>query len=165
MRTKWRKEWTYGDSKEWMGEPDAIVMVTGEQGLGDEVMAASVIPDAAKACQQFIFDCDARLATLFKRSFPEVLVTPTRRDREIVLPVMPTHHKSLFGLGELFRQKDEDFPRRAVPDSRPEERRMFRQRFKGKKVIGLAWSGVCRERGRTSRGGIECLPAAAEAGR
>lgn len=151
MRTKWRKEWAYGDSKEWMGEPDAIVMVTGEQGLGDEIMASSVIPDAAQACKRFIFDCDARLAPLFRRSFGNVLVTPTRRDREIVLPVAPTHHKSLFGLGELFRQKDEDFPRDPylIPD--PENTRMFRERFRGKKVIGLAWSGGLPRTGQEPR--------------
>lgn len=151
MRTKWRKEWTYGDSKEWMGEPDAIVMVTGEQGLGDEIMAASVIHDAKSHCKQFIFDCDARLATLFRRSFPGVLVTPTRREQNITLPVMPTHHKSLFGLGELFRQRDEDFPRDPylIPD--PEDVAMFRERFKGKKVIGLAWSGGLPRTGQEPR--------------
>lgn len=151
MRTKWRKEWAYGDSQEWQGEADAIVMATGEQGLGDEIMAASVIPDAAKACKQFIFDCDARLATLFQRSFGNVLITPTRRDRAITLPMMPTHHKSLFGLGELFRHKDEDFPRDPylIPD--PENTRMFRERFKGKKVIGLAWSGGLPRTGQEPR--------------
>lgn len=151
MRTKWRKEWAYGDSQEWMGEPDAVVMVTGEQGLGDEIMAASVIPDAAQHCKQFIFDCDAKLASLFRRSFPNIIVTPTRREREITLPVMPTHHKSLFGLGELFRQKDEDFPRDPylIPD--PENVRMFRERFKGKKVIGLAWSGGLPRTGKEPR--------------
>lgn len=141
MRTKWRKEWAYGDSVEWQGEPDAIVMVTGEQGLGDEIMAASVVPDAAKACKRFIFDCDARLASLFRRSFPGVLVTPTRRERDITLPVMPTHHKSLFGLGELFRRRDEDFPRAPYLIPNPEDVQMFRDRFRGRKVIGLAWSG------------------------
>jgi tetratricopeptide (TPR) repeat protein len=48
LRTKWRKEWAYGDSREWFGESDAVVMVTGEQGLGDEIMAASMVPDAHK---------------------------------------------------------------------------------------------------------------------
>jgi tetratricopeptide (TPR) repeat protein len=151
MRTKWRKEWTYGDSKEWQGEKDAVVMVTGEQGLGDEIMAASVIPDAAQGCKQFIFDCDARLATLFKRSFPNVLITPTRREQNVVLPVMPTHHKSLFGLGELFRQKDEDFPREPYLIPEPENTAMFRERFKGKKLIGLAWSGGLPRTGQEPR--------------
>jgi tetratricopeptide (TPR) repeat protein len=151
MRTKWRKEWTYGDSQEWQGEPGAVVMVTGEQGLGDEIMAASVIPQAAQACKTFIFDCDAKLASLFKRSFPNIIVTPTRREREITLPVMPTHHKSLFGLGELFRQKSEDFPRDPylIPD--PENVRMFRERFRGKKVTGLAWSGGLPRTGQEPR--------------
>lgn len=151
LRTKWRKEWAYGDSKEWRGEKDAVVMVTGEQGLGDEIMAASVIPEAAKSCKQFIFDCDARLATLFKRSFPHVLVTPTRREQSITLPVMPTHHKSLFGLGELFRQKDEDFHRDPylIPD--PEDVAMFRERFKGKRMVGLAWSGGLPRTGKEPR--------------
>jgi tetratricopeptide (TPR) repeat protein len=151
MRTKWRKEWAYGDSQEWMGEPDAVVMVTGEQGLGDEIMAASVILDAAKACKQFIFDCDARLATLFRRSMPGVLVTPTRREQQIVLPVMPTHHKSLFGLGELFRQKDEDFPRKPFLVADPDDVAMFRERFKGRKIIGLAWSGGLPRTGQEPR--------------
>lgn len=150
LRTKWRKEWAYGDSTEWFGEP-AVVMVTGEQGLGDEVMAASMIPDAAKAAKTFILDCDARLETLFRRSFPGVLVTPTRREQHVTLPVMPTHHKSLFGLGELFRQKDEDFPRKPylIPD--PEDVAMFRSRFGGKKVTGLAWSGGLPRTGKEPR--------------
>jgi hypothetical protein len=69
LRTKWRKEWAYGDSKEWLGESEAVVMVTGEQGLGDEIMAASVIHDAAKL-QEFIFDCDARLQPCSSARFP-----------------------------------------------------------------------------------------------
>lgn len=141
MRTKWRKEWAYGDSKEWQGEPDAVVMVTGEQGLGDEIMAASMVPQAAKACKTFIFDCDARLATLFARSFPNVLVTPTRRERAVTLPVMPTHHKSLFGLGELFRKADSDFPRQPYLIPNQEYVGMFKELLGGQRTIGIAWSG------------------------
>jgi hypothetical protein len=141
LRTKWRKERQYGDSVEWSGEEDAVVIVTGEQGVGDEIMAASVIPDAAKACKQFIFDCDERLATLFQRSFPSVIVTGSRRSESLVLPVMPTHHKALFGLCELFRTDDDQFPRQPylVPD--PELVRMFRSLFDGRRVVGVAWSG------------------------
>ena len=140
LRTKFRKEWSYGDSVEWMGEPDAVVMVTGEQGLGDEIMAASVVPSAAMACKTFILDCDHRLAALFARSFPKVIVTPTRREKHVVLPVAPTHHKSLFGLGELFRERDSDFPREAYLKPNPEYVAMFRTLL-GPDAIGIAWSG------------------------
>lgn len=139
--TKWRKDYRYGDTKEWMGEPDAIVMVTGEQGLGDEIMAAGVIPDAIKRCQKFIFDCDDRAHALFARSFPEAIVTPTRHSKEVRLPIAPTHHKSLFGLSELFRTSNESFPRKPFLKPNPDYVRMFRAMFGDQKVIGLAWSG------------------------
>lgn len=146
MRTKWRKERVYftADGKEtveWEGEPDAVVIVTGEQGLGDEVMAASVIPQAGQACKKFIFDCDHRLAALFARSFPNIVVSPTRREDAVRSPVAPTHHKTLFGLAELFRQKDADFPREPFLVPNQEYVGMFRELFGGQKVIGLAWSG------------------------
>lgn len=151
MRTKWRKEWAYGDSREWFGEPDAVVMVTGEQGLGDEIMAASMVPQASKSCKQFIFDCDSRLETLFRRSFPDALITPTRRERNVTLPVMPTHHKSLFGLGEIFRHQDSDFPRKPYLIPNAEDVQMFRDRFKEKKVTGIAWSGGLPRTGKEPR--------------
>lgn len=141
LRTKWRKEWAYGDSVEWQGESDAVVMVTGEQGLGDEIMAASVIPDAIKGCKQFILDCDHRLVDLFRRSFPGAIVTGTRREQTVALPVLPTHHKALFGLAELFRQKDEDFPRAPYLVPREDYVEMFRALLGPRRTIGLAWSG------------------------
>jgi hypothetical protein len=155
MRTKWRKERVYdtpnGPTVEWMGEKDAVVVVTGEQGLGDEIMAAGVIPDAAKNCRKFVFDCDDRLAPLFRRSFPDIVVTPTRRAEAFTSPVMPTHHKTLFGLAELFRQTDESFPRQPYLQADADLRTMFSALFAewgagslsngDKSVIGLAWSG------------------------
>ena len=146
QRTKWRKERHYGAtpetaSVEWMGEPDATVIVTGEQGLGDEIMAAGVVLDAAKHCKRFIFDCDHRLSTLFQRSFPNVLVVPGRREESLRLPVMPTHHKTLFGLSELFRHTDADFPRKPYLVPNAEYVGMFKELFGGQRTIGIAWSG------------------------
>jgi hypothetical protein len=140
MRTKWRKEYQYGDSQEWWGDPDAVVMVTGEQGLGDEIMAASVVPDAIRGCKKFILDCDHRLVGLFRRSFPDAIVTGTRREQKIELPVLPTHHKSMFGLQELFRKTDDDFPRKPYLVPRDDYVRAFKALF-GVPTIGIAWSG------------------------
>ncbi len=139
--TKWRKNYRYGDTQEWMGEPDAVVMVTGEQGLGDEVMAAGVIPDAIQHCKTFIFDCDERVHRLFERSFPGAIVTPTRDKKAVALPLAPTHHKTLFGLAELFRTSNEAFPRKPYLVPRAEYVRMFKGLFAGRRTVGLAWSG------------------------
>ena len=151
---KWRKAYGYDGTTEWQGERDAVVMVTGEQGLGDEVLMAGLIPDAAKACKQFIFDCDARIAPLFARSFPGVIVTPTRREKQVALPIAPTHHKTLFGLAQLFRTKNEDFPRKPYLVPNPTYVRMFRELFAsmgGKRTIGIAWSGGFPRTGQVER--------------
>jgi hypothetical protein len=47
----------------------------------------------------------------------------------------------MFGLSELFRHRDEDFPRQPYLVPNQEYVSMFRELFAGQKVIGLAWSG------------------------
>jgi hypothetical protein len=145
MRTKWRKEREYTGpdgqvTKEWTGEADATLIVTGEQGLGDEIMAASMVPDACDAVKTFVLDCDARLAPLFKRSFPKAIIAPNRRDDAVRIPVMPTHHKTLFGLGEVLRKADWDFPREAYLKPREDYIAMFKALLDAP-TIGIAYSG------------------------
>lgn len=54
------------------------LLVTAEQGVGDQIMFASVIPElAARAAQEggsAILECEPRLVSLFTRSFPWVAV-------------------------------------------------------------------------------------------
>lgn len=145
LRTKWRKDREYvgpdgHPTVEWFGEEDAVLIVTGEQGLGDEVMAASMVPDVCKRVRKFVFDCDHRLAPLFRRSFPDAVIAPNRRDEAVRSPVLPTHHKSLFGLAEILRQRDEDFPRDPYLVANPDYVRMFKSLL-GDDAIGIAWSG------------------------
>jgi len=149
--SKWRKDYRYGDTQEWFGESDAVVMVTGEQGLGDEVLMAGLIPDAIRHCRKFIYDCDARAQDLFARSFPNAIVTPTRHSKTVELPLAPTHHKTLFGLAELFRTSDESFPRKPFLVPNPDYVRMFKQLFAGKRMMGLAWSGGFPRTGQVER--------------
>lgn len=59
------------------------LLVTAEQGVGDELMFASVIPDLARrACDEggsILVECDARLVPLFVRSFPGITVKASDR--------------------------------------------------------------------------------------
>ena len=54
------------------------LMVTAEQGVGDQMMFASMIPElAARAAQDggsILLECEPRLVSLFARSFPSVTV-------------------------------------------------------------------------------------------
>ncbi len=54
------------------------LLVTAEQGVGDQIMFASLIPEMAERARadggSLILDCEPRLADLFARSFPAVTV-------------------------------------------------------------------------------------------
>jgi tetratricopeptide (TPR) repeat protein len=53
----------------WDGSAGKRVVVYGEQGIGDEIMFASCVPDLKKASELVVLDCHPRLKTLFERSF------------------------------------------------------------------------------------------------
>jgi Flp pilus assembly protein TadD len=65
----------------WDGSPmpDARLLVLAEQGLGDEVMFASCVPDLAAIVKGVVLECSPRLASLFARSFPWVEVCGRER--------------------------------------------------------------------------------------
>jgi Tfp pilus assembly protein PilF len=60
----------------WCGERLASgnVLIWGEQGVGDEIMFAGLLRDAAATGNPIVLECDGRLQRLFARSFPEVEV-------------------------------------------------------------------------------------------
>ncbi len=58
----------------------AALLVYGEQGLGDEIMFASCVPDLLARGINCVIECDARLAGLFARSFPAARVHGAARD-------------------------------------------------------------------------------------
>jgi tetratricopeptide (TPR) repeat protein len=50
------------------------VLVYAEQGLGDEIMFASCLPDLIAEADRVVVECDPRLTALFGRSFPQAAV-------------------------------------------------------------------------------------------
>lgn len=144
----WRPKVQYKGEPEWDGSPGRTVVAYGEQGLGDEISFASVVPDAIKDCKRLIIDCDPRLANLFRRSFPQAKVYGTRfakpgdkpwdaEDREFdaSLPIGQ--------LGEYYRTTPESFTGAPYLKPDPDRVLMWKSLFatKGKPVIGIAWSG------------------------
>ena len=64
----------------WQGEgiQNKTLLVWGEQGVGDELRFASLMPDLARMAGHCVFECEPRLANLFSRSFPEIEVIQKR---------------------------------------------------------------------------------------
>jgi tetratricopeptide (TPR) repeat protein len=132
----------------WDGASGKTVVVYGEQGLGDEICAASMLPDAIRDSKKIIIDCDKRLEGLFRRSFPQATVYGTRyakpgeaRWTEKLEDIEASI--SAFELGQFYRKADADFPGTPylIPD--PDRVAMWKGLWatKGKPVIGIAWSG------------------------
>ncbi len=50
------------------------ILVNAEQGIGDEIMFASCLPEIIRAAKRCVLTCDRRLQPLFHRSFPDAEV-------------------------------------------------------------------------------------------
>jgi tetratricopeptide (TPR) repeat protein len=63
----------------WRGESLAgrTVLVHGEQGVGDEIMFASCLPDLIAQAGRVVIECRPKLARLYARSFPSARVVVT----------------------------------------------------------------------------------------
>jgi hypothetical protein len=119
----------------WDGEHGKTVLVYGEQGIGDEISFASCIPDLVKVSTKVIFDCDHRLETLFRKSFPEVAIHGTRfKDPTQWIDDYDIDSRVAIGdLPSFFRNADEDFP--GTPYLKAEPLKLDRP------TIGIAWTG------------------------
>jgi Flp pilus assembly protein TadD len=145
---------------EWVGEPlnPGRLLVYGEQGLGDEVMFASVFGDLARRVSQIAVLCDARLAALFQRSFPqfEIIGAPRERWGERVGALSGFACQIAAGsLPRLFRTAAADFPRhRGYLVAAPAKIAAWRERLEalgaGMK-IGISWQGGLQRTGRSRR--------------
>ena len=68
----------------WDGTPltDRTILVTAEQGLGDELLFASCVADLLAQAGHVVIECDPRLATLFARSFRSATICGVDRQQE-----------------------------------------------------------------------------------
>lgn len=149
------------DTPRW--RPDkhegACVVLYGEQGIGDEILYASMIDRAIRAAEEretrIIIECDKRNAGLFARSFP-VPVYGTRSETYCDWPLDEgvTHKLEFGGLGEFFAP--EPFRRGAF--LRPDKARqaahgswLALKSMPHRRRVGIAWTGGSWETGRDRR--------------
>lgn len=139
------RNFTKEPTPRWDGKSGGRVVVYGEQGVGDEIWAASMYASLKdRADVKWVFECDHRLAGLFRRSFPWADVHGTRGKAEIDWPVSTPVDSAIiaFGLAEYVMPEPVKRAPWLTPD--PILVQMFRDYLaklgKGPK-IGLAWTG------------------------
>lgn len=135
----------------WDGGGDiAKVLLWAEQGIGDEIRFASMIPDALETGVRVTIECEPRLVDLLQRSFPSAFVMA----KPFVAGEVGMEHYDAqcpFGsLGLLFRSSAEDFRRSrhgyliADPDRRRQFAVWLRDLGPGRKV-GICWRSGLRK--------------------
>lgn len=131
----------------WNGEADKTVIVYGEQGVGDEVMFGTILPEVIQRSKHVVFDCHPRLVPLWRRSFPEIEVHGTRKETSISwLKGEYDYSIALGSLPKIFRTKPEDFPHHSgVLKVDPIRKQQLWDRMEaikpGKPKVGIAWIG------------------------
>ena len=126
------------------------ILINREQGLGDEIMFSSCIPDLIAQGAKCILECDQRLVNLFERAFPKVEVVTTIdrvvKSSDCRLPIAD--------LPRFFRNSDNSFPGSPYLFADEELRHVWRKRLKplpSKLRIGFSWRGGSEERASDAR--------------
>lgn len=151
----------------WAGEPleGKRILVVGEQGLGDELMFANILPDIAEAVGpegKLQIAVDGRLVPLFRRSFPDaevgvcddrMMVDGDGRKELRFVPWasesgQPDFYVTMGTPLQFLRRRIEDFRKGAylVPD--PARVADFRKRLEAMgpgPYVGLCWRSMMQE--------------------
>ncbi len=129
---------------EWRGQDPAGMrfLIYGEQGLGDEIMFASCVPQMIAAGRSCVVECSEKLLPLFRRSFPRAVVrlpVPNGVDEPIDAQV------AMGSLPQYLRRQVADFPLHqgylhADPDRIEKWHKRLSAIGPGLK-IGISWRG------------------------
>jgi len=136
----------------WTGQTIAgkTLLVWREQGLGDEMMFMSCLPELLKKHEKIIVEVDRRLVEVVQRSFPTIHVRAQNFGPAPHFDAVNhdyDYHVPLGSLMRYFRPTLEHFQTSGpYIQVDPDKKAKFAERlsqYKGKKLIGICWrSGV-----------------------
>lgn len=168
---EFREGWKHYESRWALGDPSArafpeprwhgesllrkTLLIAREQGLGDEIMFASIIPEVLPLAAHCIIECEQRLVALYRRSFPGATIfgvghtDPEWHTRlDAARDSLPRFDcwASLGDLARLRRNKLVEFPRHhgylSVDGTRVREIRERLEARSGSALkVGIGWRG------------------------
>lgn len=144
---------------QWAGQrsDDATLLVLADEGIGDEIMYASCLTEAAGRVGKVVVECEPRLHRLFTRSFPQIHVVGNQRQNDpswLKGLRQPDWQVPASELPALFRRSDADFPAHqgylhADPDRTAYWSSRLQEDHGTKWKVGISWrGGTTKTRGR-----------------
>jgi len=139
------------DLPEWNGEDLQAkgILIWTEQGIGDEILSASMISEVKERAHNCVLACSKRLIKIFERSFPGATVV----DRDKNIPPDATlqmhYHSPSLSLGRQTRRDLNDFPNHegylvASDTLVSDVRSNYQEHFGKKPLVGLSWHSSAR---------------------
>jgi tetratricopeptide (TPR) repeat protein len=134
---------------EWNGSAlvEKSIILWGDQGLGDEVRFASIIPDLQRTGAKVTIECDKRLTDIFARSFPEATILAAPYVESAKDPKEFDYQCPLTGLARFFRNDYESFANDGNGHLKadPALTTFWKKRLKDigpQPKIGISWNSV-----------------------
>ena len=128
---------------------DKSILVWTEQGIGDEIMFSSILPDLLNRNASVIVESDTRMVSLFQRSFPKIRFIPRQNPPNSQLLNTTVDYQTPIGsLGKWFRTDKNSFILnrntylRACPKKTSEIRKKYQELAKEKILIGISWKST-----------------------
>ena len=131
----------------WGGEDltGKSIVVWTEQGLGDEVLHASILHEVIERTARCVIECSKRMVPVFARSFPTATVEGYDSSNFPVTTAEGIDYQIPLGsLGQHFRPDFASFPRhqgylKADPDKVSEIRARYEALAGGRRIVGISW--------------------------
>jgi len=115
--------------------------IWGEQGIGDQILYSTMLPEVEQRGQDFTFETDARLIPAFRRAHPAWKVISPEESAGAFATCQ--RHISVATMAGLLRPNRATFERqpRALLAADPDRVRGFRGRLArpGARVVGMSW--------------------------
>ena len=132
---------------EWTPKNKGKVLLWDEQGIGDKILFASLIPEFVEQVDQLIVKVDERLIPLFKRSFNQKIIYINKSQL-----IDEEKYDSQIAMGSLLkflRKSKEDFNKGKKNYIKVNESKstIFKEKLKDlehEKIIGISWKSTTK---------------------
>ena len=128
---------------------DKTILIWAEQGIGDEIMFTSILPNLSQMTEKIIIECDQRLTPLFQRSFPQIqFFSRANPPHPRLLDKNIDYQMPIGGLGQWFRTNEKSFLSgqdsylHACPKKVLQMKRKYQQLADGKFLVGISWKST-----------------------
>ena len=126
----------------WHGESllGRTIRVWAEQGIGDEILYAGMLPNLMALGGEVILECSPRMLPVFTRSFPAIHVEPIDKDHAESYSETLHFQSSLGSLGRVLRPSFSNFPAHQGYLQVDEQRcAKLRSQYGSGPLVGISW--------------------------